>query len=64
MLLGKTYLVSRRRMVDQYQSKWLVFAQIRVPLASQKEGSFSLSAKALILFGARTACKAFKSGVS
>ena len=38
--------------------------QIWVPLASQKEGSFSLSAKALIFFGARTACKAFKSGVS
>ena len=45
-------------------AKWVVLAQIRVSLASQKEGSFSLSAKASNFFGARTACKAFKSGVS
>lgn len=44
--------------------KKVMLAQIQIPLASQKEGSFSLSSKVLSFFGAKTACKAFKSGVS
>lgn len=52
------------RTILLWSVKLVVLAKTRILLTSQNDGSFSLSAKALIFLGARTACKAFRSGVS